>query len=58
MRKVTGMGCRMGGIPSCPDIYELYCNDGTKLTPDYILEWMTKNTVGCLCEDGIMPRFD
>ena len=63
----TGFGCRKGGWLDCPKPSKLFCNDGTLLDNSYIMKWRTKtaderrrlgdNFNGCICSDGIMPRF-
>ncbi len=55
---VTSFGCHKGGIPDCPDEYDLYCKDGTHLSPEWVLRHKkVKGRVeSCVCKDGIMPR--
>ena len=64
-------GCEKGGYPICnkkePGVFNLVCKDGTRLTFPYIIQWnldtladqwrLGKDYKGCLCPDGIMPRF-
>ena len=71
VKVVQEFGCEKGGYPLCnkdePGVFNLACKDGTKLTFPYILQWnidtlaeqwrLGKNFKGCLCPDGIMPRF-
>ncbi len=58
VRVVTGFGCPKGGIPDCPKEYELYCKDGTNLSPTRVMrhKMVTGRVQNCICKDGIMPR--
>lgn len=70
VKVVQEFGCEKGGYPVCknePGSFNLVCKDGTKLTFPYILQWnidtlseqwkLGKDFKGCLCPDGIIPRF-
>jgi len=59
-------GCPNGGLSSCPKLDDLYCKDGTHLSPNNVMQWRMKNARErwnakkprrfCACPDGIMPR--
>ena len=71
VKVVQEFGCEKGGYPICnekePGVFNLACKDGTRLTFPFILQWnldtladqwrLGKDFKGCLCPDGIMPRF-
>ena len=71
VKVVQEFGCEKGGYPICnkkePGTFNLACKDGTRLTFPYIIQWnldtladqwrLGKDYKGCLCPDGIMPRF-
>ena len=59
-------GCPKGGLSACPKLDDLYCKDGTHLSPNNMMRWRMKNARErwsaekprrfCACPDGIMPR--
>ena len=57
VKVITDFGCPDGGYPRCPTLEEMYCEDGTKLTSDYVMNReIERGITGCLCDDGVMPR--
>ena len=54
---VRSAGCKEGGFGKCPQEFELYCKDGTHVSPDYYMEWRInrRRDAGCPCSDNSMP---
>ena len=54
-------------MPDCPSPSKLICKEGTQLEHRNIMKWRTRTADerrrlgdeynGCICPDGIMPRF-
>ena len=54
---ITDFGCPDGGYPRCPTLEELYCEDGTRLMSDYVMNReIDLGITGYLWDDGVMPR--
>ena len=50
------MGCRNGGVPTCPRSNNNLCKDGTNINRKVFIEHKLKGTGDCICVDGIMPK--
>ncbi len=58
MKKVTGLGCKEGGTPFCPNTTdkEYFCKDGSKVFINHLLKYQLAERTDCICADGIAPR--
>ena len=50
------MGCRNGGVPTCPTSNNNFCKDGTNINRKAFIEHKLKGRGDCICVDGIMPK--
>ena len=51
------MGCAKGGIPRCPELWNLQCKNGDRVTAEYIKGyWSDYRDSKCFCRDGVMPK--
>ena len=67
MKFNQGFGCKAGGFPDCQKPNDLFCRDGTQVDQNAIMRWKAKTVgerralgkeyTGCICSDGVMPRF-
>ena len=59
-KKLTGMGCKNGGMPWCPTTNkpqtDSVCRDGTPMYMNEVLEYRTEFRSDCICKDGFSPR--
>ena len=59
-KKLTGMGCKKGGMPWCPPTdkrqTDSVCRDGTPMYMNEVLKYRTEFRSDCICKDGFSPR--
>ncbi len=55
---MSGLGCDEGGFSDCPTPFSARCGDGTRLTPNHLMEWKMHGGEGCPCGDGVQARCD
>ena len=59
-KKLTGMGCKSGGMPWCPPTSkrqtDSVCRDGTPMYMNEVLKYRTEFRTDCICKDGFSPR--